>query len=194
LFLFAAPWIQRRESIQSADAVLMLMGSIGDRVLAVHDLWQAQKTSRILFCEESNQHLKGLVRRGVHIQSSNDQVKSAFRQLGIPDSCLTFISGNANSTLDEARMVFSYLKQSYSTRKAPFRLVIVTSLSHTRRAYFIFRRALRDLSFPVEISTHPSPYSRKITYTWFLSREQTQIVLSEYTKILAWFLFDQWKF
>lgn len=193
LIPFSGPWLQRADKLKPADAVMMLMGSIGDRVLYTNDLYDQHYAQRIIFAEEYNSGLKALRQKGVSIDGTTQLVHSAFLQLAVPDSVITVIPGDANSTLKEALLLSDYFKQKYKDRTRPLRIIIVSSPAHTRRAGMIFRRALRRLPFPVEIIMAPSPYGQSITYTWVLYREQIQDVMGEYVKLTAWLLIERWK-
>lgn len=193
LLPFAGPWLEKSDKIDKSDAILMLMGSVADRALQVSDLYNSRKADYVFVVEESNIGFALLKLRGVQARSTTDLVLSILSQLGIPDNNLSVVSGQASSTIMEAKLFANQLRKIYPNRKTPFKLIIVSSPSHMRRASMVFRRALRNLPFPVDVIACPSSYSPSITYDWFLHREQIQDVLYEYVKLSAWILIERWK-
>jgi uncharacterized SAM-binding protein YcdF (DUF218 family) len=104
--------------------------------------------------------------------------------LGIPDSCITMLPGDARSTLDEALVVRDYL----AGRDAMDTLILVSSPAHMRRAYMIFRAVLHESENDVYIGCSPSKYSSFKADKWWRRKEDIQSVLSEWVKILSFIL------
>ena len=95
---------------------------------------------------------------------------------GFPDSMFQEIHHSQTSTRAEAAEVTAELR-----RRGVHRLLLVTSLFHTRRAYYLFHRAAPDM----EIHTVAAPDPDFTPGTWWKSREGQKIFLLEWAKTLA---------
>ena len=118
--------------------------------------------------------------RGANIISNTEQARNACIALGIPADSITLLPGDARSTLDEALVIRNYL----SDKTTVDTLLLVSSSAHMRRASMIFRAALCDSKPPVYIGCSPSLYSSFRPEKWWRRKEDIQVVLSEYVKIL----------
>src|SRR2546425_884602 len=113
----------------SADAIVVLAGSIPARVLEAADLYRAGLAPRIVVTRERlARGESALHARGVHLPESDELTISALDQLGIPRRAIVRLRRRARSTESEARTVARYAC-SHRLR----RLVIVTSPGHVRR-------------------------------------------------------------
>src|SRR5438093_1295107 len=135
----------------SADAIVVLAGSIPSRVLEATDLYRAGVAPRVVVTRERlARGESALHARGVHLPESDELTISALEQLGVPRRAIVRLRRRARSTESEARTVARYAC-SHRLR----RLVIVTSRPHGRRARLIYRRALCDA---VAVAVRPSRY------------------------------------
>jgi len=57
----------------------------------------------------------------------------------------------------------------------------------------IFERILQKENPNICILTSPSKYNSFTGKGWWKSREDIQTVLSEYTKLIVWLVFEQWR-
>lgn len=172
---------------ERADAMLMLMGSIQDRVLHMADLYEKGVAPELLIVQEGSGANSVLKERGVHLPTTTMQVKQVFTELGIPSDSLTVLPGNARSTIMEAEQVCLYLQGHPGIDT----LLIVSSPAHLRRASLIFRAACHKLEAPPVLCYSPTPYSNYRGDRWWKRREDVQQVLSEYLKITAFILFER---
>ncbi|MEA3443780.1 MAG: ElyC/SanA/YdcF family protein, partial [Bacteroidota bacterium] len=95
---------------------------------------------------------------------------------------IVLLPGSARSTKMEAQIIKEYIKQNPEINT----LIVVSSPSHTRRAGMIFQKALNSGNRQTYIMTSPSKYSNFTGKGWWKNREDIQIMLSEYTKLLVW--------
>ena len=128
-----------------------------------------------------------LEERGVRIISTTDQARDAAVRLGIPADSITVLPGDARSTLTEAVVVRDYLSDKPETDT----LILVSSPAHMRRASMIFKAAFRDSETPLVIGCSPSAYSSFKAEKWWRSKEDIQVVLSEYVKMASFVLFEK---
>jgi len=172
-----------------ADAMLMLMGSISDRVLQCADLYAAGAAPEVVLVEENVRARSELSRRGVHIEGSTEVAIRFLTELGVPGGQITLLTGEATSTRMEAETVRDWLRDRPGTDT----LILVSSSYHMRRASMIFRKAVKSLDHPVEIYCSPSEYTGFRSDTWWKRKEDIQVVFFEYLKMANFLLFDRWK-
>lgn len=201
--LFAGSYLIKSDKLQKADAIVVPMGSIPDRLLYASDLYQQGWAGKVIFVEEYNESLNLLKSRGITIKSSSQQMANAAIQLGIHPDNLIIIPGDAQSTQMEAQQLHQFLEgnnqilkldtlsgelvpitaaysQSYLNELDT--MIFVTSPSHTRRAYRVFVNEFKHAESPMVFLVSPSPYDSYTGKAWFKSREEIQIVVTEWIK------------
>lgn len=171
----------------SADVMVMLTGSISDRVLQTADLYSEQVAGKVWIVEEAMGAYRALEERGVQLISNTTQSRSAMIKLGIPADSIRILPGDAASTRMEAEIVRSYLR----TQTGIDTLLIVTSPEHTRRAYKIFKAAFKNLEEPPVVYCSPSTYTDFNAEKWWKSKEDIQEVVKEYMKLTNFVLFER---
>jgi uncharacterized SAM-binding protein YcdF (DUF218 family) len=184
----AGNWLVKEDMPAHADAMVLLMGSLApDRVLQTTDLYHEGRAGRLIIVTESMGPYRTLEARGADIINTTEQVHDACIALGIPEDSITVLAGDACSTLDEATIVSDYLGQctTFDT------LLLVSSSAHMRRASMIFRAAFRDSGTPVYIGCSPSRYSSFRSESWWRRKEDIQVVLPEYVKILNFIVVEK---
>lgn len=189
VFPHAGSWLIREDQLQKSDAVVMLMGSISDRIMQVADVYNKAYADRFILVEENMSGIEFLRKRGATLISNSEQVRNIATELGIPKDRIVLLPGNATSTQMEALIIGEYIKQNPEMDT----LIIVSSPSHTRRAGMVFQKVLRNINPDICIYISPSKYNRFTGKSWWENREDIQIVLSEYIKIIAFTLIDRWK-
>ncbi len=168
-----------------ADAIVVLSGSLPDRILEAVDLYEEGWAPRIVLTEESTRPgLEDLHRRGVDIPQTHDLNISIAEQLGVPREAIVLLDEPANSTVSEADVVLSYLR-----RVGAKRALIVTSKVHSYRAGIIYaERAGEDVEI-VSVASRHDPYRAE---TWWRSRGYARRLVFEYQKLLVFWLGDRW--
>ncbi len=184
----AGTWLIRHDKIEKSDAILVLSGSLADRVLQAADLYHQGYAPHIYIVENDQSAYKLLQKHGVRITSGIKEYRNALEQLGVPPGSITIIACGAKSTAMEAQAMRSYIQKNSNIRK----LIIVSSPDHTRRASIIFRKAFRHGKLPTKIFMSPSVYSSYTGKHWFKDREDIQIVINEYLKLFSFLIFEQW--
>ena len=183
----AGKWLVRDDGEIHGDAIVILMGSIADRVLQAEYVYKQGLADRIIIVRESMGAYKTLENKGVRIISSTRQVSDALTSLGIPSGNIVILPGDAVSTQMEAIKVRDYC----SGRADMDTLLLVTSAYHTRRASMIFESAFRKKGIPVTVLCSPSIFTKFDPDGWWKDKEGIQQVLLEYMKIANFLLFDK---
>ncbi len=183
----AGTWLVKEDTPVHADAMVILMGSIADRVLQASDLYHAGVAGKVIIVEESMGAYAALEARGAHIISNTIQARNAAIALGIPADSIVTIVGDARSTQQEATIVRNYLQDKPGIKT----LLLVSSAEHTRRASLIFRTAFEKSGKSVTIFSSPSKYTGFRAKDWWIHKEEIQAVLGEYVKLLNFWLLDR---
>lgn len=181
--------VKKADHLHNADAALILMGSIADRVLQAADLFENGHSTEILIVNNIQYGSEYLAQYNVHIPNGAQLSKQALTQLSIPDSLITIIPGRAASTRAEAQITANWLKQNPHTDT----LIIVSSAAHMRRASMIFNDTFKDNNLNTIILTVPSKYSGFNAKKWYTHRESAKQVFMEYTKMASFLLVEQWQ-
>ncbi|MFH1120045.1 MAG: YdcF family protein [Bacteroidota bacterium] len=188
IFRSAGSFLVREDTLYKADAAIILMGSITDRVLQAADLYHEGYFDKLILVEENMGQVEALVIRGARLISNTAQCRQAAVDLGIPDSCITVLPGRATSTQIEALITREYLSGHPEIKS----LLIISSASHTRRAGMIFKKVMNK-GHATDILTSPSIYSSFRAQKWWRYRESRQDVVYEYIKLLNFLLIDQFR-
>lgn len=187
LFLFIhrfGLWLIKEDSINSADAIIVLMGSPCDRINHSVDLYEKDLADRIIMVE-TNDDLNPNPEYRSHTQLSKELAVSK----GMPNDSIVILKGGAESTNMEAKIIRDYLnyKPEMDT------LILVTSSYHTKRASTIFETAFRKDSLKIHLVSSPSKYTEFDPKNWWKSKREIQIVMMEYLKLLNFAVFDKKK-
>jgi uncharacterized SAM-binding protein YcdF (DUF218 family) len=190
LFSNAGTWLVKSDPPVHADAMVMLMGGIPpDRLLQAANNYNKGLAGRLIIVEENRGRYSELEARGAHFISNTEQAAAAAPSLGIPAGSVTILPGDARSTQDEALIVRSYLQSN----PAIDTITLITNSAHSRRAAIIFKSAFRKAGLPVIVFTSANNYSNFNGKGWWKHKETIEPVLSEYMKLLNFWLFDQKK-
>lgn len=105
----AGMWLVKDDNPEHGDALVLLMGSIPDRVMKAADLYNSGTATRHIIVEESMGNYRELEERGVTIISNTTQAHNAAVGLGVPVDSIKVLPGDARSTLNEAMVIRNYL-------------------------------------------------------------------------------------
>ncbi len=177
------------EELQKADAGLILMGSIADRVLTASELYRQGWVKEIYMVDNIQYGSEFLKPYGVHIPNYADLSSDALYQLGLPDSVVFVIPGEASSTETEAKISVEFFRQ----HPAIDTILLISSASHTRRAKIIFEKTFRKNKLAVTVISVPSAYTGFHAKEWYRHRESAKQVFMEYTKLMSFLLVEQWR-
>lgn len=183
----AGTWLVKKDEDLHGDILVILLGSISDRVLQAVDLYEDKVAGSILITEGPNDGYRELKARGADMISGTRQNVNAAIDLGIPAGSIIILPGGAQSTQHEALIISEYL----AGRPEIDTLILVTSSSHTRRASMIFKNVFRKSHTDVCIKCSPSMYSSFDSKYWWKSKDGIEEVLLEYLKIANFVLFER---
>lgn len=169
-----------------ADAIVVLSGSVPDRILEAVALYEGGYAPLIVLCREpENAGYRELRARGATLPRIYELNLSVARQLGVPESAITVLERDAGSTFTEARVVLQYLAD-----RGVRSILLVTSKYHTRRAGTIYRHLAGGT---IEIVTRPARSGGFDADAWWRDRMSIRRVLIEYQKLVLFHLWDRWK-
>jgi len=180
-------WLVRDDKPEHADAMVLLMGGISDRVLQAVDLFHDGKAGRLIIVEESMGPYKTIQARGATIISNTTQIRNAAISMGVPPDSIVILEGDARSTLSEVAIIRDFIADN----RMADTLILVTSAPHTQRAGMMFESAFRANDLRIEILCSPSRYSSFNAKYWWRDKEGIQDVLSEIIKIGNFLMFEK---
>ena len=179
----------KEDRLAHADAIVVLMGSVEDRVNQAIDLYKDSLASQIIMVETiSPEIIKDSLKLGSQ-QSNAMLCRELFLSKGIPASDIQVLQGGARSTMDEAMIVRSLLEKNPDTDT----LLLVSSAEHTFRAFLTFKAAMEPLQWNVLIISSPSIYTDFKDETWWRRKGDIREVFQEYLKMINFFLFQKRK-
>jgi uncharacterized SAM-binding protein YcdF (DUF218 family) len=185
----AGTWLIKKDTPVHADAMVMLMGSIPDRILETSDLYNAGFADKVIVVEENMGAYHELEKRGAHIISNTQQCRNAAIALGIPSENIVLLPGDARSTQHEALIVREYMKAWPGIDT----ILLVTSSDHTRRASMVFEKAFEKSGMQIVVYSCPSKYSNFEGKGWWKQKESIQVVLLEYIKIANFLFIEKYR-
>ncbi len=188
-FRYAGIWLVKGDVTEPADAIVILMGSPADRVLETFDLYAAGLAGKIIMVNNIQVGREALEERGVSIPRQSKLSINALSELGIPDSLMLILPGDAASTRDEADTIAAYIIAYEPDIKS---VILVSSAAHMRRASMIFRDAFKDHQLEIRVMCAPSKYSGFYPEQWWKYRENAKDVFLEYVKIANFQLYERW--
>jgi len=175
-----------RDAARPADAIVVLSGSVPDRMLEAVDLYHARLAPRIILTREpALPGLAALRQRGANVPEHHEENLMIAQQLGIPADVIALIPTPVSNTIAEAQVVIDYLHAQGLKS-----ILLVTSKAHARRAGMTFRHVAGD---SVQIVVCPSPYDPLTAENWWQERGAARRVVTEYAKLLNYLLIDRWR-
>lgn len=175
-----------RNPPRRADAIVVLSGSLPDRILEAVDLYQEQWAPRIILTREAPPPgFEAARARGATLPEHHEQQQAIAEQLGVPPTAIAVMPTRTTSTFAEAQALVAYLRAEHINS-----ILLVTSNAHARRSRLIFR-ALAHGNPTVAI--HPSRYDPFAADTWWEHRAFVRRVVIEYGKLMTYLLIDQWR-
>ncbi len=171
----AAHLLTVRDSLRSADAILMLSGDYDVRPEEVARIYRLGLAPRVVLVREKD---SPAVRLGV-VPNTSDAAVAVMRRLGVPQAAILVLRfpGGANSTDDESR---AFREWAYNAR--PGTVIAVTSAFHSRRSRWLLRRQLDRLDVTVLMDGVPD-WEFDESNWWRNKRGLTKYV-EEYLKFL----------
>ncbi len=183
-------WLVRQDKLEKADAIVVLMGNIPDRVLETYDVYHEAYADTIIIVMANRYGIKVFRKTGIFLDGQTSISKKALTAMGVPKRQIVILPGDAKSTFEEAAAVKDYLRKN----KRIDTLILITSSYHTRRATLIFNDVFSGLENKVTIISRASKYTGFDAENWWKKRETKKVVLYEYLKLLNFYLFDRYNY
>jgi uncharacterized SAM-binding protein YcdF (DUF218 family) len=176
-----ASWLDVGRAPGKVDYVVLLPGDENVRPFVAAAMLKAGLCEHVLLPKNmlSPDMLEGLS------SPPDEVVRSVFRHRGVPTASLEVVEYVSDGTIDDARAAATVL-----TDQPEASVAIVTSFYHTRRARLAFEAVFgsRAASFQY-IST---PVTGISPDDWWLSEQGTQVILTEYVKLVAYWVLYGW--
>jgi uncharacterized SAM-binding protein YcdF (DUF218 family) len=190
IFRRAGSWLVKVDQPRHADAIVILMGSISDRVLCAVDLYHAGLASKVIMVKTNPLSSEQTDNESETIGISNTmESRDELISMGVPADSIYIIQGGATSTQIEATIIRAYLKNNSDIDT----FLLVSSAEHLRRASMIFKSAFRVAGMQVHVICSPSKYTNFDAKRWWGSKQGVQTVVLEYLKLANFLLFERKK-
>jgi uncharacterized SAM-binding protein YcdF (DUF218 family) len=178
---WAARWLDVGQDPQKADAVVLLNGSLSSRPFVasalVHGGW-----APMIILNTVSAHANQVT---AVIPPTDEITLKILAYGGVPRDRVVLLPSAAQTTFDEAKAVADYLADHPVKR-----LMIVTEGPHARRSRWIFQRVLAGR--PIEISMVSAPADEFDSSNWWRSEAGFLFVVSEYFKLVYYWLRYGW--
>jgi len=175
-----------QDAPEAADAIVVLSGSLPDRIMEGADLYTAKLAPRIILTREGlPPGLAALRARGGDMLERHEQNIEIAQQLGVSKDAITVVTTPAWSTSTEAKAVVDYLR-AQGIRS----ILLVTSKAHSRRSSLTYHDLAGD---DLRITVCPSRYDNFPPDKWWYHRPYARHLLFEYLKLLNYVGVDRWR-
>jgi uncharacterized SAM-binding protein YcdF (DUF218 family) len=171
-----------QQSPQRADAIVIATGWEDTIIRAreVADLYKKGLAKTIFVPRmarmEGQEEMQAL---GINIPENRDLIITILQGCGVPLTAIETSAQEATDTWDEAQEVENFVEQKKYTS-----ILLVTSKYHSRRAYLIFKDALKGRA---TIISSPSPYDPFDPESWWKRSKDSKSVILEYQKLLVYY-------
>ncbi len=181
-------WLVALDELQESDMIVVLTGSVPDRILQAVDIYNERYSGKIVLVDSYMVDYDIFVERGVEIPPGGAQLsKMAAIDLGVPEENILILEGSAKSTQDEALIIREYIRNNIEIES----IILVTSKYHSGRSKKIFRKALSGLDREINIYSSPSKYDPFNVNQWWKDREDIKWVGLEYLKLANFYFWEQ---
>jgi uncharacterized SAM-binding protein YcdF (DUF218 family) len=163
---------------KKADLIVCVAGGNVDRSLATVDVYRQGLAPYVFRAqEEKPDGLDYLKKQVKDYPTGFDLFKLATEGLGIPEKSILTSEERVDSTIDEATLIRKVvLERGFKS------VIIITSLTHSRRAWLTFKKVFKDDD--VAIISLPSHYQLFNPKDWWKKRKYAREVIIEYQKLI----------
>ncbi len=172
-----ANWLERGDSPVPVDYILILPGDQNTRPFAAAAMVNAGLAKAILIPRNrpSPQELDNI------IPPNHEVIRKICLLQQVPEDKIIILPGESDSTVDDARVAVEFLKDLPEAK-----IAVVTSFYHTRRARIalenVYGDAIRRFVF---LSVPTDGFGPE---DWWKSQTGTFLILSEYVKLLLYWI------
>jgi uncharacterized SAM-binding protein YcdF (DUF218 family) len=163
---------------EESDLVVCMGGGNIERGLAAADLYLEGLAPRILISQQPvPDGYESLGEKGIDYPQEADLLEMLLLDLGIPEQAIIRSDSTIDNTWEEAL----WAREEVMDRGLKS-IILVTSPTHSRRAWLIFRKIFEGSG--VRVLSFPSQYSGFNTGEWWKERKYLKEVLLEYEKLI----------
>ena len=167
---------------QQAD-VIVILANWEDTIIRVRagaDLYKGELAKKIFVPRmQQMRGLEEIKKLGINIPENRDLVITILQGLGVPLDAIVTSTQEVTNTWDEAQEVRNLIEH-----KGYKSVVLVTSKYHSRRAYLIFKDALKGKATVISV---PSSYDSSDPESWWKRDDDAKKVFMEYQKLLVYY-------
>jgi uncharacterized SAM-binding protein YcdF (DUF218 family) len=166
------------DKLQPADVIVLLNSEVNTRPFCASELYKQGLAPVIVIARSESTPTVDL---GL-VPNDTDISVAVMEKQGVPADKIIVLPfpGGVTSTFDEAAAIQQYV-QAHQTR----RIILVTSAFHTRRARWIFEKALAGL--PVTLEMVAVPYAGFDQTNWWKNETGLITLNNEYIKLFYYF-------
>jgi uncharacterized SAM-binding protein YcdF (DUF218 family) len=128
---------------------------------------------------EAMEGLEETRKRGVYVPENRDLLIRILEGYGVPLAAIETSAREVTDTWEEAQEMSTLVEQKGYTS-----VLLVTSKYHSRRAYLIFKDALKGKASVISV---PSPYDPSNPEEWWKRSTDCKRVITEYQKMLVYY-------
>lgn len=171
-----------QEPPQEAD-VIAILANWGETIVRVRggaDLYNKGLAKKIFISRMARMDgLEEIKKQGIAIPEQRDLAIIVLKGLGVPSAALETPAREVTSTMDEAEELRTFIeKMAYKS------VLLVTSKYHSRRAYLIFKDALKGQAKIISVPSGYDPYNPE---GWWKREKDWKRVILEYQKLLLYY-------
>jgi len=163
---------------KKADVIVCLGGKSVENTLAAIDAYKKGLAPYIFRGKELKPDGLDYLKETVKSYPTNfDLFALVTKGFGIPEKVILSSEDRVGSTIGEARLVRRFvLDRGFKS------LIVITSLTHSRRAWLTFKKVFKD--YDIRIISLPSHYQLFDPKDWWTKRKYTKELIIEYQKLI----------
>jgi len=163
---------------EKADVIVCLAGKNVERSLAVVDVYRKGLAPYIFMAKKSKPDgFEYLTKKVRTYPADFDLFTSIMEGFQIPEKVILSSVDRVDNTMDEARLVHKFvLERGFKS------LILITSLTHSRRAWLTFTKVFTDDG--IKIISLPSHYQLFNPKDWWKKRKCIKDLILEYQKMI----------
>lgn len=167
----------KEDPINQVDATFVLSGGVYERNKEAVNIYSSGNTPLII----TTGGMESQVLKAAGMRMTDAELgRRALVDLGVPDSVIRTIK-RGTSTFEESEEILGYSKSSGYNR-----IIVVSSMFHTRRVKWVFKKKFKDSGIDVLVKgATPENYDIQ---EWWEYEEALIFVNNEYVKLLYYLL------
>ena len=174
-----ADYLVINDNLQPADIIFLLNSEVNTRPFRAAELYKQGLAPLIVIARSED---TAIVKMRL-VPNDTDISVTVMEMQGVPPAKIIVLPypGGVTSTFDEAAALKKYMGSNHVGK-----IILVTSIFHTRRARWIFEKALAGL--PVRLEMAAVPYATFDQTNWWKSENGLITLNNEYIKLIYYFI------